>query len=84
MHPSLLQIKHFTYELPDAKIARYPLSERDASKLLIFEGSKITEDGYRNLDNYLPEKTLLIFNETKVIHARLLFQKTTGAKIEVF
>jgi S-adenosylmethionine:tRNA ribosyltransferase-isomerase len=84
MHPSLLQIKDFTYHLPDAKIARYPLSERDASKLLIFEGSKITEDVYRNLDQYLKENTLLIFNETKVIHARLLFQKVTGAKIEVF
>lgn len=84
MHPSLLQIKDFTYALPDDRIARYPLSERDASKLLVFEGAKITEDGYRNLDQYLPENTLLIFNETKVIHARLLFQKETGAKIEVF
>ena len=84
MHPSLLQIKDFTYHLPDEKIARFPLSERDASKLLVFEGAKITEDGYRNLDQYLPEKTLLVFNETKVIHARLLFQKATGAKIEVF
>jgi len=84
MHPSLLQIKNFTYHLPDEKIARYPLPERDASKLLVFEGAKITEDGYRNLDQYLPEKTLLIFNETKVIHARLMFQKATGAKIEVF
>jgi S-adenosylmethionine:tRNA ribosyltransferase-isomerase len=83
-HPSLLQIKDFTYDLPDTRIARYPLTERDASKLLVFEGGKITEDGYRNLDLYLPEKTLLVFNETKVIHARLLFQKTTGAKIEVF
>ncbi|KAA5536206.1 S-adenosylmethionine:tRNA ribosyltransferase-isomerase [Taibaiella lutea] len=84
MHPSLLQIKDFTYHLPDAKIARYPLSERDASRLLVFEGAKITEDVYRNLDQYLPGNTLLIFNETKVIHARLLFQKPTGAKIEVF
>src|ERR1700748_89424 len=84
MHPSLLQIKNYTYHLPDEKIARFPLSERDASKLLVFEGATIQEDSYRNLDEYLPEGTLLIFNETKVIHARLLFQKATGAKIEVF
>lgn len=84
MHPSLLQIKDFTYHLPDEKIARFPLEERDASRLLIFEKGNIKEDGYRNLDQYLPEQSLLIFNETKVIHARLLFQKSTGAKIEVF
>jgi S-adenosylmethionine:tRNA ribosyltransferase-isomerase len=84
MHPSLLQIKDFTYHLPDEKIARFPLEERDASRLLVFEKGNIKEDGYRNLDQYLPEQSLLVFNETKVIHARLLFQKPTGAKIEVF
>lgn len=84
MHPSLLQIKDFSYDLPEGRIARYPLPERDASKLLVFEDGKIITDNYRNLDQFLPSNALLVFNETKVIHARLIFQKETGAKIEVF
>lgn len=84
MHPSLLQIKDFTYDLPDEKIARYPLPQRDSSKLLIYKKGTITEDVYRNIEQYLPEQTLLVFNQTKVIHARLLFQKPTGGKIEAF
>lgn len=84
MHPSSLQIKDFTYDLPDEKIAHYPLSERDHAKLLIFKNGYITEDTYRHLDKHIPEHSLLVFNQTKVIHARLLFQKPTGGRIEVF
>ncbi len=84
MHPKHLKISDFTYPLPDERIARYPLSERDASKLLIYNNGQIEEDTYRNLANHLPANTTLVFNQTKVIHARLLFHKPTGGAIEVF
>jgi S-adenosylmethionine:tRNA ribosyltransferase-isomerase len=84
MHPKHLSIRDFSYNLPDNKIAKYPLSERDASKLLIYRNGKIESDRYRNLHEYLPSNSLLIFNNTKVIEARLLFQKPTGAIIEIF
>lgn len=84
MHPSALQIKDFTYDLPEEKIARYPLPQRDHSKLLICTKDTLSEDIYKNLEQYIPDHSLLIFNQTKVIHARLLFQKPTGGKIEVF
>lgn len=84
MHPSSLQIKDFTYDLPDEKIARYPLAYRDHSRLLIFRNGYITEDTYRHIDKHLPVSSLLIFNQTRVIHARLLFRKPTGGRIEVF
>jgi S-adenosylmethionine:tRNA ribosyltransferase-isomerase len=84
MHPSSLQIKDFAYDLPDEKIARYPLPQRDQSKLLIYKKGDISEDTYKNLEQHIPDHSLLVFNQTKVIHARLLFQKPTGGKIEVF
>lgn len=84
MHPSQLQIKDFTYELPDERIARYPLAERDLSKLLIYKDGKIAEDVYRNIGDHLPADTLLVFNNTKVIEARILFYKSTGSIIEIF
>ena len=84
MHPSELQIKDYTYNLPDEKIARYPLPQRDQSKLLVYKNGTIAEDTYRNIAAQLPEQALLVFNQTKVIHARLLFQKPTGGRIEVF
>lgn len=84
MNPELLSIKDFTYFLPEERIAKYPLPERDSSKLLIYKERKISEDVYKNLSNHLPEKSLLIFNDTKVIEARLLFQKQTGGIIEIF
>ncbi|MEO6540670.1 MAG: S-adenosylmethionine:tRNA ribosyltransferase-isomerase, partial [Ferruginibacter sp.] len=71
--PQHLFIKDFTYALPDERIAKYPLSERDASKLLIYNKGQMQEDIYRNLHQYLPENSLLIFNNTKVIKARILF-----------
>jgi len=84
MHPSELQIKDFTYDLPDDRIARYPLPRRDASRLLVSRNGHLTEDTYRNISRHIPEGSLLVFNQTRVIHARLLFQKPTGGRIEVF
>lgn len=84
MHPKDLSIKDFTYHLPDEKIARYPLSCRDESKLLIIKDKHISEDIYLNLDTYIPEKYLLVFNNTKVVEARILFQKVSGGSIELF
>ena len=84
MNPGNLSIKDFTYALPEDRISKYPLPERDASKLLLYEDGKITEDIYKNLDRHLPSNSLLVFNDTRVIEARLLFQKSTGGIIEIF
>lgn len=84
MHPKHLSVKDFTYQLPEEKIARFPLADRDQSKLLIYKDHKITEDQYSNLAVHLPENALLVFNNTKVVEARLLFQKSTGGWIEIF
>ena len=84
MHPKNLLIADFTYHLPTERIAKYPLEERDNSKLLVYKSGKIEQSVYKNLDQYLPEETLLVFNNTRVVEARFLFQKTTGALIEVF
>lgn len=84
MHPRGLRIKDFTYHLPTEKIAAFPAAERDASKLLIYRQGQLQQDTYRTIASYLPENALLIFNNTKVIEARLLFQKPTGGVIEVF
>ncbi len=84
MHPKNLSIKDFDYVLPEEKIADYPLPKRDQSKLLIFKDGNIAEDIYRNISSHLPENSFLVFNDTKVIKARILFQKKTGAVIEVF
>ena len=84
MHPKNLSINDFDYDLPEEKIAVYPLAERDQSKLLIYKNGIISEDIYRNIADYLPEKSFLVFNDTKVIKARILFQKLTGAVIEIF
>lgn len=74
----------FTYDLPGDSIARFPLSERDSSKLLLYREKEISEDVFQNLPGYLEIGDMLVFNNTKVIHARLLFKKSTGAEIEVF
>lgn len=84
MHPKDIAIANYTYILPDEKIAAFPLANRDASKLLIYKEKIIREDNYQNIAAYLPEKSLLIFNNTKVIPARILFQKPTGGIIEIF
>lgn len=84
VHPASLKIKDFTYHLPEEKIARYPLGRRDDSRLLIFNNGDITTDIYRNIAVHLPAGAFMVFNETRVLHARLFFQKPTGGKIEIF
>ena len=79
-----ININDYNYDLPDEKIAKYPLDERDMSKLLVFNGDKIEEDRFRNISTHLPAGSLLLFNDTKVINARMIFEKETGARIEVF
>ena len=81
---SRISISEFSYDLPDAKIAKYPLAKRDQSKLLVWKNGQIQDAKFRELSDYLPSNSLLIFNNTKVIRARLHFQKETGAKIEIF
>lgn len=84
MHPKDLKIEDYTYPLPDERIAKYPLAQRDASKLLIWNKGLLKEDVYRNIAQHIPEGTLMVFNRTKVVQARLLFKKETGGVIEVF
>lgn len=85
INPRQLKIKDFDYPLPDERIAKYPLAERDQSKLLTRKtDGTIGEDLFINLPNYLPAGALMVFNNTKVIQARLHFHKSTGALIEVF
>lgn len=79
-----INIAEYDYPLPDERIAKYPLAERDASKLLVLRNNEIHEDHFRNIVKYLPEKSVLVFNETKVVRARLQFVKDSGAAIEVF
>ncbi|MCQ2183993.1 MAG: S-adenosylmethionine:tRNA ribosyltransferase-isomerase [Bacteroidales bacterium] len=83
MIPSI-NIKDFTYDLPEERIAKYPLTERDSSNLLHFKDGVISKKCFRNLADYIPEGSLMVFNDTKVVPARLFFQKKTGAVIEVF
>lgn len=84
MHPKELSVHDFTYELPEHQIARYPLPERDSSRLLTYKNGAIEEDIYRNIARHLSPDSLLLFNNTKVVAARLLFQKPTGAVVEIF
>ena len=85
MHtPQQIHISDYAYALPDDRIAKYPLAERDASKLLIYRGGQIRETLFRSLPDCLPDGALLVFNNTRVIRARLLFRKDTGAMIEIF
>jgi S-adenosylmethionine:tRNA ribosyltransferase-isomerase len=84
MHPKHLSIQNFTYDLPDERIAKHPLAERDSSKLLIYKNGSIESSVYKNIDKHLPNDSLLVFNNTKVVEARLLFKKPTGAVIEIF
>lgn len=83
-HPKLLNIKDYTYHLPDDKIARYPLSKRDESKLLIYEQGDIATKQFKDLPSRLSSGALLVYNNTKVIRARMHFSKATGANIEIF
>jgi S-adenosylmethionine:tRNA ribosyltransferase-isomerase len=82
--PQNIQISDYTYHLPDERIAAFPLPERDASKLLVYREGTITASVYKEIDTFLPEGCLLVFNNTRVINARILFQKATGGTIEIF
>jgi len=85
MHPKDIAIQDYTYTLPDERIAKYPLPQRDASKLLIFDsGNPIQESTYAHIADYVPENSFLVFNNTKVVEARIFFQKSTGSTIEIF
>lgn len=84
MHPKNIQIADYSYDLPADSIAYYPLPERDSSKLLIYRAGDLHEDIYRNIAGYLPEGALLVFNNTRVVEARIVFQKSTGGQIEIF
>ena len=84
MNPSEISIQNYHYHLPEEKIALHPLQQRDASKLLLYKNGGIKETVFKNIHEYLPEECLLVFNNTKVINARLHFKKTTGAAIEIF
>lgn len=83
-HPKDLSIEDFTYFLPEERIAKYPLAERDQSRLLIWKDGEIREDIYRRLARHIPEDSFLVFNNTRVVEARLLFRKPTGGIIEIF
>lgn len=79
-----IRIEAYDYPLPDERIAKFPLPKRDESKLLLYNEGCVSESIFKNITDYLPAGSLLVFNNTKVIQARLLFRKETGARIEVF
>ena len=79
-----ISIEEYDYPLPEDRIAKYPLAERDASKLLVLKDDEVIESQFKHVGEFLPEDALLVFNETKVIRARLQFHKATGSRIEVF
>lgn len=79
-----IDLQDYFYELPEHRIAQYPLTQRDASKLLVYRDKEIHHEKFEDIGKHLPSQTTLIFNNTKVIPARLFFQKTTGAIIEIF
>jgi len=78
-----LKIEDFNYELSQSKIAQYPLEKRDESKILVYKNKEISEDIFYNIDKYIDAKSLMVFNDTKVIRARIFFYKSTGAEIEI-
>jgi len=82
--PRHIRIIDYNYPLPDERIAKFPIAQRDHSKLLIYKKGNVSEDVFYHLPNYLPKGALMVFNNTKVIQARMHFRKETGALIEVF
>lgn len=82
--PKEINIRDYGYDLPDEKIAKFPLDKRDESKLLVYKNATITDAIFRQIDTFLPENSLVVFNNTRVVHARLLFNRLTGAQIEIF
>ena len=84
MNRAELKAEDFTYDLPEERIAKYPLKDRNQSKLLVYNGGTLKSDTFNNLIDHLPDQSTLVFNDSKVLAARLKFKKTTGAQIEVF
>ena len=84
MNTKQISISDYNYELPDERIAKFPVTPRDHSQLLVYDKGKIADDHFYNLADHLPKGSLMVFNNTKVIQARILFRKTTGALIEIF
>lgn len=84
METKNIHITDYNYDLPDERIAKFPLKERDHSKLLVYKHGEVSEDIFYNLPSHLPQGALMVFNNTKVIQARMHFRKETGALIEVF
>jgi S-adenosylmethionine:tRNA ribosyltransferase-isomerase len=84
METKHIKISDYNYPLPDEKIAKFPIAQRDHSKLLLYRHGEVSEDVFFNLSKYLPKGALMVFNNTKVIQARIHFRKETGALIEVF
>ncbi len=80
----VLSISDYNYPLPDERIAKYPLPERDHSKLLIYKDGEVREDLFFRVGDYIPAHSLLVYNNTRVIQARLVFHKPSGARIEIF
>ena len=79
-----IHIKDYNYPLTDDRIAKYPLPERDGSKLLRYEDGKVDEYIFRDLPELLPPSSVMVFNDTKVVPARMHFQRASGAHIEIF
>jgi S-adenosylmethionine:tRNA ribosyltransferase-isomerase len=82
--PKEIEIKDYDYELPAERIASYPLPQRDESKLLIFRNENIETDVFKNISQYIPENSVLVFNDSKVVKARILIENSSGQKIEIF
>src|SRR5690349_8685701 len=82
--PKHLSIANFDYPLPNSRIAAYPAPNRHDSRLLVYENGNINEDVFRNLHTHLPSHSLMVLNNTRVVEARIIFQKPTGARIEIF
>jgi S-adenosylmethionine:tRNA ribosyltransferase-isomerase len=83
-HPAHLRISDFTYALPEERIAKFPLADRDSSKLLVCKEGKLQQDIFKNISNYVPNESILVFNSSKVIKARLHFVSPSSKQIEVF
>lgn len=83
-NPKQISIADYDYPLPQERIAKFPLTERDGSKLLVYRCGEVSEHRFKALPEYLPDNSLLVFNNTKVIHARIFFRKSTGSIIEIF
>ena len=84
LHPKDLKIADYVYELPDERIAKFPLAQRDQSKLLYYKQGEIADHQFQEISDLLPENSLLLFNDTKVVQARLFFTRPTGSVVEIF